>query len=281
MHLFLLTFVTMVAFAANSLLNRAGIVVAGAEPVAFASLRLASGAVMLGALLLLRRGAEPTAAPPLKRTIAVLSLLAYLYGFSLAYQALDAGAGALVLFAMVQITMFAGAVMMAEAVPLPRWLGAALALAGLTWILWPGADAAMPPLASAMMALAGVGWGIYSLMGRGASDPTRETALNFIWAAPVGIAAWAAFGAWEMSTQAILLALVSGAVTSGLGYALWYSVLPQLGASRAAVAQLTVPVIAIIGGTLLLGEWPDLQFAIATLVILSGVALGAMPARDK
>ncbi|MCG7494215.1 DMT family transporter [Thalassobius sp. Cn5-15] len=280
MRLFLLTCLTMLAFAANSLLNRAGIVIAGAEPVAFASLRLASGAVMLGALLLLRRGAEPPAVSPLKRGCAVLSLLAYIYGFSLAYQALDAGAGALVLFAMVQITMFAGAVMMVETVPLPRWLGAGLALAGLTWILWP-ADAAMPPLASAMMALAGVGWGIYSLMGRGASDPTRETALNFLLAAPVGIAIWSFFGAWEMGAQAILLAVLSGAVTSGLGYALWYSVLPNLGASRAAVAQLTVPVIAIIGGALLLGEWPELHFAIATLVVLSGVALGAMPARRK
>jgi len=272
MRLFLLVALTMAAFAANSLLNRAGIMQAGADALGFAVVRLFAGAGMLGLLVLLRPRTVQWLQP--SRVFGVASLLLYLFGFSLAYQALDAGAGALVLFGMVQVTMFLGALALREVIPVTRWLGVGVAMTGLCWLLWPGEGAQLSSGAAGMMALAGVGWGIYSLIGRGAQDPLVDTAANFVLAVPFGMVAliWAD---WHMSTPAFVLAITSGAVTSGLGYALWYALLPQLGAGRAAVAQLSVPVLAILGGALLLAEWPDFEFLLATSVVLLGVALAA------
>jgi drug/metabolite transporter (DMT)-like permease len=155
--------------------------------------------------------------------------------------------GALILFGMVQITMFAGAVLAREAVPLPRWVGAGVAFAGLVLLMAPGGAGVSAGHALAMAA-AGVGWGIYSLAGRGQADALGATAWNFALAVPVGGALALALGDGGMSAEGVTLAVISGAVTSGLGYALWYAVLPELGGSRAAVAQLTVPVLAAFGG---------------------------------
>ncbi|MEC7965773.1 MAG: DMT family transporter [Pseudomonadota bacterium] len=272
MRLFLLVALTMAAFAANSLLNRAGIVQAGADALGFAVVRLLAGAGVLGLLVLLRPRTVLWLQP--SRVFGVASLLLYLFGFSLAYQALDAGAGALVLFGMVQVTMFLGALALREVIPVTRWLGVGVAMTGLCWLLWPGEGAQLSSGAAGMMALAGVGWGVYSLIGRGAQDPLGDTAANFVLAVPFGMVTliWAD---WHMSTPALVLAITSGAVTSGLGYALWYALLPQLGAGRAAVAQLSVPVLAILGGALVLAEWPDVEFLLATGVVLLGVALAA------
>jgi drug/metabolite transporter (DMT)-like permease len=182
----------------------------------------------------------------------VLGLSAYLIGFSLAYRGLDAGTGALVLFGMVQVTMFAGALLSREAVPVRRWAGAGLG-AGRA-----GADRApgrrLLPLA--LMAVAGVGWGVYSLAGRGATDPLAATAWNFLLAVPLVLPFGLGAGTAPPDGDRGGAGVVSGAVTSGLGYALWYAVLPRLGAARAAVAQLTVPVIAALGGAVLLAEVP-------------------------
>ena len=153
----------------------------------------------------------------------MLGLSAYLIGFSLAYRGLDAGTGALVLFGMVQVTMFAGALVSREAVPARRWAGAGLALGGLALIAAPGA---VPPGPLGLMALAGVGWGIYSLAGRGAGDPLAATAWNFVLAVPVVLPLGLAAGFEVPDATGVWLAVVSGAVTSGLGYALWYTVLP-------------------------------------------------------
>jgi drug/metabolite transporter (DMT)-like permease len=230
--------------------------------------------VVLAALVRFQRGG--TAWPGMRGRVAgVLGLSAYLLGFSLAYRGLDAGTGALVLFGMVQVTMFAGALMAREAVPPRRWAGAGLALGGLALIAAPGA-AALGPLV--LMAAAGIGWGVYSLAGRGAVDPLGATAWNFVLALPVvlpfGLAGFAAPDA-----SGLVLAVVSGAVTSGLGYALWYAILPALGAGRAAVAQLAVPVLAALGGAALLAEVPDLRFWLAALLVLGGVALASLPYR--
>jgi drug/metabolite transporter (DMT)-like permease len=161
------------------------------------------------------------------------------------------------------------------AVPPRRWAGAGLALGGLALIAAPGA-AALGPLV--LMAAAGIGWGVYSLAGRGAVDPLGATAWNFVLALPVvlpfGLAGFAARDA-----SGLVLAVVSGAVTSGLGYALWYAILPALGAGRAAVAQLAVPVLAALGGAALLAEVPDLRFWLAALLVLGGVALASLPYR--
>lgn len=274
MRLFLLTALTMLAFAANSVLNRWAVGPGHIGAVEFAVIRLVAGAVMLAALVLWQRGG--LAWPGAKGRVAgVLGLSAYLVGFSLAYRGLDAGTGALVLFGMVQVTMFAGALLAREVVPARRWAGAGLALSGLALIAAPGAV----PLAPVMlMAAAGIGWGIYSLAGRGSVDPLAATAWNFVLAVPL-VLPLALVGVAVPDATGIVLAVVSGAVTSGLGYALWYAILPRLGAARAAVAQLTVPVIAALGGAALLAEPPGWRFWLAAVLVLGGVAWASLPYR--
>lgn len=275
MRLFLLTALTMLAFAANSVLNRWAVGPGHIGAVEFAVIRLVSGAAMLAALVLWQRGG--LAWPGKRGRVAgVLGLSAYLTGFSLAYRGLDAGTGALVLFGTVQVTMFAGALLSREAVPVRRWLGAGLALGGLSLIAAPGAVALLPLL---LMAAAGVGWGVYSLAGRGAVDPLAATAWNFLLSVPLVLPLGLLAGPVAPDGAGIALAVISGAVTSGLGYALWYAVLPQLGAARAAVAQLTVPMIAALGGAVLLAEAPGLRFWGAAALVLGGVALASLPYR--
>lgn len=275
MRLFLLTALTMLAFAANSVLNRWAVGPGHIGAVEFAVIRLLAGAGMLAALVLWQRGG--LAWPGRKGRVAgVAGLSAYLIGFSLAYRGLDAGTGALVLFGTVQVTMFAGALLSGEAVPARRWAGAGLALGGLAIIAAP-ATAGMLPLA--LMAGAGLGWGVYSLAGRGAVDPLAATAWNFLLSVPLVVPFGLLAGVAAPDAVGVALAVVSGAVTSGLGYALWYAVLPRLGAARAAVAQLTVPVIAALGGAVLLAEVPDLRFWLAAALVLGGVALASLPYR--
>lgn len=264
------TAMAMLAFAGNSVLNRLAVGGGAIDAQSFAVVRLLSGAVVLTGLMLLRGMAWPAWQG---RLTGAASLLVYLFGFSIAYVSLPAGTGALVLFGMVQITMFGGGILAGEVVRPARWAGAALAFAGLIYLVAPQlALGSVGPMAA--MALAGVGWGVYSLAGRGAGDPLASTAANFILALPVAIAIWAAQSEMQWQARGVLLAMISGAVTSGLGYALWYRLVPQLGASRAAVAQLTVPVIAAAAG-LALGEPLTLRFVMAATLVLGGVALAS------
>ncbi|MFW5641741.1 MAG: DMT family transporter, partial [Roseicyclus sp.] len=205
-----------------------------------------------------------------------LGLALYLVGFSVAYVSLDAGIGALILFGGVQVTMFAGAVLGGERLPARRWVGAGLALAGLAWLVWPAGAVALPPVATAAMLAAALGWGVYSLVGRHATDPLAETGANFVLAAPLcGLALLILPGsAAPWTGPGILLAILSGAVTSGLGYALWYAVLPRLGASVSGLVQLSVPIIATVGGVLILGEVLTLRSLGAGLLTLGGIAYG-------
>ncbi|HEY6919112.1 MAG TPA: DMT family transporter [Tabrizicola sp.] len=273
MRLFLLTALTMLAFAANSVLNRWAVGLGHIGAVEFACIRVLAGAVMLMALVLWQRGGIGW--PGIKGRLAgVGGLSAYLIGFSLAYRGLDAGTGALVLFGTVQVTMFAGALVSREVVPARRWAGAGLALGGLAVIAAPGAVDWVP---LALMAVAGSGWGVYSLVGRKAVDPLAATAWNFLLSVPLVLALGAVVGVARPDAVGVLLAVVSGAITSGLGYALWYAILPRLGAARAAVAQLAVPVIAALGGAVLLAEMPGLRFWMASLLVLGGVALASLP----
>ncbi|MEM6387632.1 MAG: DMT family transporter [Pseudomonadota bacterium] len=275
-RLIALTTLTMVAFAANSLLNRAALIDGGTGPAAFAALRVASGAVCLVLLVTIRRGFPKIGGDA--RVIGAGSLCVYILGFSFAYVALDAGIGALILFGMVQLTMFTGALLSGDRPGRARWIGAVVALLGLAWLVSPSAATAPDPAAAFLMALAGFGWGIYSLVGRRAADPLEETAANFICAAPVALLVWLVW-ADGITVSGALLAVLSGAVTSGLGYALWYSILPRLDASIAALAQLTVPVIAVAGGVILLSEPVTLRLLLASAVILGGVALGVLGQR--
>jgi drug/metabolite transporter (DMT)-like permease len=271
----------MIAFAANSVLNRMALAGGSIDATSFGTIRLIAGAVMLAALCIGLRGGLRLGGPG--RVAGVAALLLYIYGFSGAYTVLDAGLGALILFGVVQITMFAGSLLAREAIPLRRALGAALAFAGLVWLLWPGAGPQVSVLHGLLMAAAGVGWGIYSLTGRKSTDALQGTAANFLLAAPLGLLLGIALpsGAVTLGGEGIALAVLSGAITSGLGYALWYRVLPALPASVAAVAQLTVPVIAMAGGALLLGERIDVALVIAGAVVLGGVALSVVPLRGR
>jgi len=274
MRLIILVSITMLAFAANSILNRMALTESEAGAASFAALRLLSGALMLVAIVQIRGQANWR----LTNVAGPLSLLAYVIGFSFAYLSLDAGLGALILFGGVQITMFAGALLRGESVPTMRWIGAGFAFAGLSFLMWPNGTAPVPLLGAGLMLGAALGWGIYSLLGAGAADPLGATARNFLWATPLGLLP--AFFMWDgMSPIGALLAVLSGAVTSGLGYALWYRVLPELPASVAAVAQLTVPIIALAGGIVFIGEEMTWRFLVAALMVLGGVVLSLYRAK--
>ena len=287
MRLVLLTAFTMTAFAANSVLNRAGVGSGLIDPVSFAVVRLLAGAGMLAVIVSGRWLASGRPLWPGRsgRAAGELSLLVYLFGFSLAYGGLDSGTGALILFGMVQITMFAGALLARERVPVRRWLGSGLAFLGLVYLFAPGSAAHASLSHAGLMAAAGIGWGIYSLSARGATDPLGATAWNFILAVPVALGLVAALPvpavAAPAAPEGLLLAVVSGALTSGLGYALWYAVLPALGAARGGVAQLTVPLIALAGGVVFLGEALTLRFLLAAALVLGGVAIALISPRPS
>lgn len=275
-RLFTLTSLAMMAFAANSVLNRVAVAGGMIDPVSFALIRITAGALTLALLVLfLRRGAARQLKFEARSVYGVAGLLVYMLGFSVAYLSLDTGVGALILFGTVQITMFGGALAAKERVPFQRWCGAGLAFIGLIFLVAPGGDAEQPLAASVIMACAGIGWGIYSLAGRGVSDPLTASAWNFVISLPLALLAALLIPALAIHTVpsfgGAALAVLCGAVTSGLGYTLWYALVPQLGAARAAVAQLTVPLLAALGGTIFLGEWGGVRFVIACALILLGV----------
>lgn len=281
MRIAILTAVTMTFFAANSVLNRAAIAGDHIDAVSFGVVRLIAGALMLALLCL--AFSKPFRVSLKAMWPGALALLIYMFGFSLAYEGLDAGVGALVLFGFVQLTMFAGALVSREALPITRWLGAMTAFAGLAWLFWPGGAVAIPVLQGVSMAAAGIGWGVYSLLGRRQSEPLSATASNFVIAAVVAFPAlplvlWGG-NTPGLTTEGLALAIASGAVASGMGYSLWYMLLPRLGASLGAVVQLTVPLIATAGGVALLGETLSAKFAVAAALVLGGVGLSLMPKR--
>lgn len=270
----LLTAVAMLAFAANSLLCRIALRQGSIDPASFGAIRLAAGAAAL--LLVMRLRSRPRTAKAGDWPAAAMLFL-YVACFSFAYLRLAAGSGALILFGMVQLTMFAAGLAAGERFKARGWLGLALAAGGLVLLLLPGVAA--PSLAgAALMAVAGVAWGVYSLRGRQSgkkrTDPLAATAGNFVRATPLGIALWLAWAArGHVGARGVALALASGALTSGLGYVVWYAALPRLKALQAASVQLSVPLIAALGGVLLLDEAFTARLALAALAILGGIAL--------
>jgi len=271
MQLLILTTVAMFAFAANSVLTRQGVALFDTDPLLFAVIRVLAGAAMLW-MLLWRRGAGWPAGSARRRWSGGASLALYMAGFSLAYLSFDAGGGALILFGGVQITMFAGAVIGREEMPPARVLGAVIALCGLAVLVWPAGDVVLPVMGVVMMLAAAVAWGIYSLLGRGEPDPMAATAASFAICLPM-VLPLLIWSEWRFSLAGVGLAMVAGAVTSGLGYALWYRVVPVLGASRAAVAQLSVPVIAALGGMVVLNETVSLRLVLACALVLGGISV--------
>lgn len=272
MRLFLLISLTMMAFAANSILNRMAVGGDYADPGSFAILRVLSGAGVLWLLTLQQR--KPLPLRQTRRWLGASALSVYLIGFSLAYLTLDAGLGALILFGVVQIVMFVVAALTGAA-PTPRQLtGAGIAFAGLCFVLWPGPGALADPVGAALMVLAGAGWAVYTLAGRAEPDALSGTASNFIVAAPLtAVVILLVQDAYEVTPVGVMLAVISGAITSGLGYALWYRIVPQISAAMAATVQLSVPVIALFAGGVLLGETINLKLVVGAVVVLCGIAL--------
>ena len=276
LRLFLITTLAMTAFAANSVLARLAMATGEAGPWTFTLLRIVSGAVVLGLI------ASPVRAVSSGSWASGAALFVYAAGFSVAYLSLTTGTGALILFALVQITMIGWALACGERMPAARWAGLGLAIAGLVWLLLPGLEA--PPLEGALlMAIAGVAWGVYSLRGRGQSQPTAQTAGNFLRAGVIVIAlsvpAFLFIDEAAPSRAGIAYALASGAITSGLGYVIWYAALRDLTASLAGIAQLSVPALAAAGGMIFLAEPLTPRFLIATALILGGVALASLARR--
>lgn len=280
MRTVLLTLTALVAFAANSILNRWALAGGAIDPTSFASLRLATGAAAL--LALVRLSGREGAVRPAGDWRSAAALFLYAVPFSLSYVSLSAGTGALILFGAVQVTMIGVGLHQGERPHPFEWTGLVVALAGLAYLLAPGLAA--PSLAgSLLMVTAGVAWGVYSLIGRGSRDPLATTAGNFLRAAPLAVAVTAValvvagpgvFLTWE----GVLLATISGALTSGVAYAVWYAALAHLTATTAATVQLSVPVLAAFGGVVLLAEEVTLRLVVASVLVLGGVA-GAIRGR--
>ena len=276
----LLVAAVMTAFAANSLLNRAAVGGGEIGALTFALVRTASGALALAALVGLRHGRRLPS--PGVAIVGALSLATYMIGFSIAYLRLDAGIGALILFGGVQLAMFAGGLIGGERPGPRRWTGSAVALLGLVWMFWPSHGVTVDPFAAACMATAALGWAVYSLNGRRAGEALSATAASFVLAVPICALAAILYPDDTRATgTGLLLAVLSGAVTSGLGYAAWYSLLPRVTATAASLTQPSVPVIVLIGGALLLGEAVAPATLVAAALVLGGVALGALPGRPR
>jgi drug/metabolite transporter (DMT)-like permease len=264
------TGLALTAFAANSLLCRAALGHAAIDPASFSSIRLASGAGTL-LLITLSRRRGPAGIRGSWGSAALLFL--YAVPFSYAYVDLGVGTGALILFGAVQATMLTAAMYSGERLHLLQWAGLTLAVGGLVYLVRPGL-AAPAPIGCGLMTTAGVAWGVYSLRGRGASDPLAETAGNFVRAVPLAIVvsvATVSYVAWN--TTGTLLAVLSGALASGVGYAVWYAALTGLTAAQAASVQLAVPVIAAAGGVIFLLEPVTTRLIFSAALILGGVGL--------
>jgi drug/metabolite transporter (DMT)-like permease len=299
---FVLTLSAMIAFASNSLLCRAALKQTNIDAATFTFLRIFSGAFALWLLINIRRRAiaNRTAAPLVetfsssslvtrlpRRSSAkaghsslkngtwssALALFVYAAAFSFAYVALSAGTGALLLFGAVQATMILWGLHKGERLDAIQIVGFIIAVIGLVVLVFPGLSA--PPLAGSILMLgAGVAWGIYSLRGKGERNPATVTTGNFIRAVPFTAALSIIFAPWtHVDPAGITYAIISGAVTSGLGYVIWYSALPGLKAASGATVQLSVPVLAATGGILFLGEPITLRYMLASVAVLGGIAL--------
>ncbi|MEO8974291.1 MAG: DMT family transporter [Casimicrobiaceae bacterium] len=264
-----LTSLTMLAFAGNSLLCRIALTRSGIDAASFAAIRLISGAIMLWLVVRLRRRSWVGGG----NWWSALALFAYAACFSYAYASLPTATGALLLFGAVQATMIGYGIRTGERLRMVQILGLALALIGLVGLLLPGISA--PSVSGSILMLsAGAAWGVYSLRGRSASDPMQVTAGNFLRAVPFALALIVAtLRGVTLDATGIGYAVASGALASGLGYIIWYTVLPSIKATSAATVQLSVPVIAAAGGIVFLGEPVTVRLALTSIAILGGIAL--------
>ncbi|HEY0005529.1 MAG TPA: DMT family transporter [Pyrinomonadaceae bacterium] len=274
LRIFVCTGLALLAFAMNSVLCRLALGGAAIDAASFSTARLGSGAAMLLLLTAVSKGERTLSLRG--NWISATLLFLYAVAFSLAYLSLSAGAGALILFGSVQATMLLTALRAGERPRLLELAGLCIAIAGLVYLVSPGL-AAPSPQSSALMAVAGISWGFYSLRGRKALDPLADTTGNFVRALPLAImVSLLMFSQRHISTKGLLLAVLSGAVTSGLGYVVWYIALRGLTATRAATVQLAVPALAALGGVLLLSEVITIRLLAAASMILGGVGLALL-----
>ena len=271
MKVFVLTTFALTAFAFNSILCRMALGAGEADAAGFTAVRLLSGAFVLAAILLLSGKTQNPAENG--NWPSAFFLFAYAIAFSFAYFGLTAATGALILFGCVQITMIAAAVFRGERPAAGEWFGVLVAFSGLVYLVLPGLSA--PPLTSALlMAAAGVAWGFYTLRGKGSTDPLADTAGNFIRSVPmIALAALPFISQLGLSFRGFVLAVLSGAVASGIGYWAWYAALRYHTATRASVLQLSVPAIAALGGIVFLAESAGLRLLAAGALILGGIGL--------
>lgn len=273
MRTFFLTFIAMTAFAGNSLLCRWALKETGVNAASFTLIRIISGALMLLIILRLRKDNHLTSRAAAGSWPSALALFTYMAAFSYAYVSLPTGTGALLLFGSVQLTMVLYGLWQGERLHMRQNIGLIIATVGLVWLLFPGI-AAPHLVESLLMLTAGVAWAVYSLRGKGAADPVSITAGNFMLAAIFSVVLSVVFiSNAKVDATGIALAVVSGAITSGVGYAIWYSALQGLKTTTAAIVQLSVPVIAATGGVMLLNEIVTLRLVIASVATLGGIAL--------
>jgi drug/metabolite transporter (DMT)-like permease len=266
-----LTLFALIAFAANSVLTRMALGRASIDAPSFATIRVVAGAATL---LLVSSLMRRTDRPALRGSwTSALMLFLYAVPFSFAYVSLSTGTGALILFGMVQVTMILAALGSGERPHAWQWVGLVLAFAGLVYLVSPGITAPSP-IGSVLMAVAGISWGLYSLWGRSAADPLAATTGNFARAVPLVVAvSLAAHSQVRLSSPGIVLAILSGALASGLGYVIWYAALRDLTRTRAATVQLSVPVLAALGGVFFLSEDVSLRLVLSAMLILGGVGI--------
>jgi len=270
-HTWIFTLFAMVSFAANSIFCRLALADAAIDAASFSTVRLFSGSLTLLIVSAVVRKKALRATRGSWLTAAMLFL--YAVTFSFAYVSLSAGTGALILFGAVQTTMIVSALGSGEK-PRPHvWGGLLLAIAGLIYLVLPGLSAPSP-VGFTLMAVAGTAWGIYSVMGRGSREPIFDTAHNFLRSLPfVVLVSLAAFRTTHLSSEGVVLAVLSGSLASGLGYVGWYTALGGLTVTRAATVQLSVPVLAAVGGVLFLSEEVSLRLVLAGIMILGGVGI--------
>jgi drug/metabolite transporter (DMT)-like permease len=273
------TVFALVAFAFNSILCRLALQSGDADAAGFTLVRLISGAAALAAInYFFNRSSEDEGRG---NWLSAFFLFAYAICFSFAYLGLTTGTGALILFSSVQFSMIAIGLVRGERPGILEWLGLLLALGGLVWLVFPGLSAP-PAVSSLLMAAAGISWGVFTLRGRGSLNAVGDMAGNFLRAVPmIVIAALPFFYQIKLSTNGILFAVLSGAVTSGIGYSIWYSVLKYHTATRAAILQLAVPALAAFGGVIILSEAVSFRLILASVLILCGIGLAVAGKKDS
>ena len=282
-YIYSLVLLTMLAFSGNAILTRAALYSFNMDPELVLLLRVSSGAITLLLISYLGKYSLKILSRLHFKTAAALSL--YLIGFSYAFTNLETGIGVLIQFGVVQLVMFSSSFFTNPKIPKNKSIGAIIAFSGLIYLLWPSENFTLNMTASVLMAIAGMAWGIYSLLGKTAVSAISATTASFVISTPICLILVILFPSasdFSWSNTGALLAIASGSIMSGIGYALWYYILPKIPSTNAAVSQLSVPLIAAAGGMIFMQELITLKFVISCVLVLGGIALTiGIPKSDR